>query len=111
MCLGGGIIEQVCRCRSDYYLYLKQGSSERGKNYYDITLALAGICQSARLGNNSLTRGIVMAMRYTSHSTYYRYEPQLNAGGFWRQRSQPRVGLETLLGVLNASSRQGLTPN
>nr|WP_250153880.1 aminomethyltransferase beta-barrel domain-containing protein [Escherichia coli] len=31
VCLGGGIIEQRRRCRSDYYLYLKQGSSERGK--------------------------------------------------------------------------------
>ncbi|XMR45184.1 aminomethyltransferase beta-barrel domain-containing protein [Escherichia coli] len=24
-------LSSVCRCRSDYYLYLKQGSSERGK--------------------------------------------------------------------------------
>lgn len=39
------------------------------KNYYDITLALAGICQSARLVQQLLTRGIVMPMRYTSHST------------------------------------------
>ncbi|XPE66293.1 aminomethyltransferase beta-barrel domain-containing protein [Shigella flexneri] len=31
VCLGGGIIEQRLRCRSDYYLSLKQGSSERGK--------------------------------------------------------------------------------
>jgi hypothetical protein len=25
------LLSSVCRCRSDYYLYLKQGSSERGK--------------------------------------------------------------------------------
>lgn len=31
VCLGGGIIEQRLPLRSDYYLYLKQGSSERGK--------------------------------------------------------------------------------
>ncbi len=106
VCLGGGILSSVCRCRSDYYLYLKQGSVNVAKNYYDITLALAGICQSHAWCNNSLTRGIVMAMRYTFTQQYYRYEPQLNAGGFWRQEANLRVGLETLLGVLNASSRR-----
>ena len=48
------------------------------KNYYDITLALAGICQSARLVQQlahqacrltNTGQGIVMPMRYTSHST------------------------------------------
>lgn len=38
------------------------------KNYYDITLALAGICQSARLVQQLAHQGIVMPMRYTSHS-------------------------------------------
>lgn len=39
------------------------------KNYYDITLALAGICQAARLVQQLAHQGIVMPMRYTSHST------------------------------------------
>lgn len=39
------------------------------KNYYDITLATAGICQSARLVQQLAHQGIVMPMRYTSHST------------------------------------------
>lgn len=38
------------------------------KNYYDITLATAGICQSA-LVQQLAHQGIVMPMRYTSHST------------------------------------------
>lgn len=37
------------------------------KNYYDITLALAGICQSARLVQELAHGGIVMPMHYTFH--------------------------------------------
>lgn len=36
------------------------------KNYYDITLATAGICQSARTVQQLAHGGIVMPMRYVS---------------------------------------------
>lgn len=42
------------------------------KNYYDITLATAGICQSARTVQQLAHRGgIVMPMRYVSLQQYY----------------------------------------
>jgi len=61
------------------------------KNFYDITLALAGICQSARL---------VQQLAHQGHCDADALHVSLN--------SVVRLGLETLLGVLNASSRQGL---
>lgn len=79
------------------------------KNYYDITLALAGICQSARLVQQLAHQGHADhdALRVSLNSVI-----DLNPGStlqvFGGQESNLKLGLETLLGVFNASSRQGL---
>ncbi|EPF18192.1 High frequency lysogenization protein HflD [Cedecea davisae] len=79
------------------------------KNYYDITLALAGICQSARLVQELAHQGHCDsdALRVSLNSVI-----DLNPGStlavFGGSEANLKPGLETLLGVLNASSRQGL---
>jgi len=79
------------------------------KNYYDITLALAGICQSAHLVQQLAHQGQVDndALRVSLTSVV-----ELNPGStldvFGGEEANLKLGLETLLGVLNASSRQGL---
>lgn len=59
------------------------------KNYYDITLALAGICQSARLVQQLAHQGHCDADALHVSLNSIIDMNQLNAGGFWRQRSQP----------------------
>ncbi len=56
------------------------------KNYYDITLALAGICQSARLVQQLAHQvGIVMAMQqHVSPNSIIDSNNQLDPGGHWR---------------------------
>ncbi len=103
VCLVAVLLSSVCRCRPDYFLYLKKEAVNVAKNYYDITLALAGIVSRHAWCNNSLTRGIVMPMPTRLTQQHYRYEPQLDAGGFGGSEANLRVGLETLLGVLNAA--------
>jgi high frequency lysogenization protein len=79
------------------------------KNYYDITLALAGICQSARLVQQLAHQGHCDsdALRVMLSSVI-----DLNPGStlavYGGSESGLKMGLETLLGVLNASQRQGL---
>jgi len=79
------------------------------KNYYDITLALAGICQSAHLVQQLAHQGQADsdALRVSLNSVV-----DLNPGStltiFGGEEANLKLGLETLLGVLNASSRQGL---
>jgi len=79
------------------------------KNYYDITLALAGICQSAHLVQQLAHQGQADndALRVSLNSVV-----DLNPGStltiFGGEEVNLKLGLETLLGVLNASSRQGL---
>lgn len=79
------------------------------KNYYDITLALAGICQSAHLVQQLAHQGQVDndALRVSLTSVV-----ELNPGStldvFGGKEANLKLGLETLLGVLNASNRQGL---
>ena len=100
------LLSSVCRCRSDYYLYLKQGSSERGKEF---TLALAGICQSARLVQQLAHQGHCDAdALHVSLNSIIDMNPSSTLAVFGGSEANLRVGLETLLGVLNASSRQGL---
>lgn len=79
------------------------------KNYYDITLALAGICQSARLVQQLAHDGQAEgdALR-VSLSSVLEVNPGSTLAVFGGQEANLRLGLETLLSVLNASSRQGL---
>lgn len=80
------------------------------KNYYNITLALAGICQSARLVQQLAHQGHCdsEAMR-VSLSSVIDLNPASTLAVFGGNEANLRTGLETLIGVLNASSRQGLS--
>ena len=79
------------------------------KNYYDITLALAGICQSARLVQQLAHQGHCDAdALHVSLNSIIDMNPSSTLAVFGGSEANLRVGLETLLGVLNASSRQGL---
>ncbi|MDF7726679.1 DUF489 family protein, partial [Enterobacter hormaechei subsp. steigerwaltii] len=79
------------------------------KNYYDITLALAGICQSARLVQQLAHQGHCDAdALHVSLNSVIDLNPGSTLGVFGGSETNLRLGLETLLGVLNASNRQGL---
>ncbi|WP_312946720.1 high frequency lysogenization protein HflD [Superficieibacter sp.] len=79
------------------------------KNYYDITLALAGICQSARLVQQLAHQGHCDSdALHVSLNSIIDLNPDSTLGVFGGSEANLRLGLETLLGVLNASSRQGL---
>jgi len=79
------------------------------KNFYDITLALAGICQSARLVQQLAHQGHCDAdALHVSLNSVVDLNPSSTLGVFGGSEANLRLGLETLLGVLNASSRQGL---
>ncbi|MDT0175521.1 high frequency lysogenization protein HflD [Pantoea sp. RRHST58] len=79
------------------------------KNYYDITLALAGICQSAHLVQQLAHQGQCQpdALNVSLRSVI-----DLNPGStlavFGNDEANLRLGLETLMAVLNSSSRQGM---
>lgn len=79
------------------------------KNYYDITLALAGICQSAHLVQQLAHQGQCQpdALNVSLRSVI-----DLNPGStlavFGNDEANLRLGLETLIAVLNSSSRQGM---
>ena len=79
------------------------------KNYYDITLALAGICQSAHLVQQLAHQGQCQpdALNVSLRSVI-----DLNPGStlavFGTDEANLRLGLETLMAVLNSSSRQGM---
>ena len=79
------------------------------KNYYDITLALAGICQSAHLVQQLAHQGQCQpdALNVSLRSVI-----DLNPGStlavFGNVEANLRLGLETLMAVLNSSSRQGM---
>lgn len=77
------------------------------KNYYDITLAMAGISQSAHLVQQLAHEGSCDndAMR-TSLSSILRIDAPSPLGVYGDDERVLRPGLETLLAVLNAS-RQG----
>lgn len=78
------------------------------KNYYDITLALAGICQAAHLVQQLAHQGHCQpeALEVSLRSVI-----DLNPGStlavFGNEEANLRLGLETLMAVLNSSSRQG----
>ncbi|QPR27433.1 high frequency lysogenization protein HflD [Edwardsiella hoshinae] len=77
------------------------------KNYYDITLALAGICQSARLVQQLAHEGQCdsSALRTSLHSIL-QTDPPTTLAVFGDHERVLKPGLETLLNVLNAN-RQG----
>lgn len=79
------------------------------KNYYDITLALAGICQSARLVQQLAHQGHCDSdALHVSLNSIIDQSPDSTLGVFGGSEVNLRLGLETLLSVINASSRQGL---
>ncbi len=79
------------------------------KNYYDITLALAGICQSAHLVQQLAHQGHCDSEAFNaSLNSVIVLSPSSTLAVFGGNEANLKLGLETLLGVLNASSRQGL---
>ncbi|WP_275556526.1 high frequency lysogenization protein HflD [Mixta sp. Marseille-Q2659] len=80
------------------------------KNYYDITLALAGICQSAHLAQQLAHQGQCDAQALkTSLSSLLDLNPSSTLAVYGNDEVQLRFGLETLLAVLGNPSRQGLS--
>ncbi|KAA9001717.1 high frequency lysogenization protein HflD [Affinibrenneria salicis] len=77
------------------------------KNYHDITLALAGICQAARLVQQIAHQGHCddETLR-TSLNSVLIVNPASTLGVFGDSVAMLKPGLEALLGVLN-TSRQG----
>ena len=70
------------------------------KNYYDITLALAGICQSARLVQQLAHQGHCDAdALHVSLNSIIDMNPSSTLAVFGGSEANLRVGLETLLGV------------
>ncbi|OZI15270.1 lysogenization regulator HflD [Sodalis-like symbiont of Philaenus spumarius] len=79
------------------------------KNYFDITLALAGVCQSARLAQQLAYQSQCdePPLRVSLQSLLNLNPPSVRAV-YGDKPAHLRMGLETLQGVLNASSREGL---
>ncbi len=80
------------------------------KNYYDITPRPGRyLSVGTPWCNNSLTRGHCDAdALHVSLNSIIDMNPSSTLAVFGGSEANLRVGLETLLGVLNASSRQGL---
>ncbi|MEN4911415.1 high frequency lysogenization protein HflD [Erwinia amylovora] len=79
------------------------------KNYYDITLALAGICQSAHLVQQLAHYGQCPSEALkTSLNSLLDLNPPSTLAVFGNQEANLQFGLESLVAVLNSSSRQGL---
>ncbi|MBW7983964.1 high frequency lysogenization protein HflD [Enterobacillus tribolii] len=77
------------------------------KNYYEITLALAGICQSARLVQQLAHEGQCdSGALHTSLSSILQTNPSSTLAVFGEHERVLKMGLETLLNMLNAN-RQG----
>ena len=78
------------------------------KNYYDITLALAGICQAAHLAQQLAHQGQCDAQSLkTSLSSLLDLNPSSTLAVYGNDETHLRFGVETLLAVLNTPSRQG----
>ncbi|WAT02866.1 high frequency lysogenization protein HflD [Rouxiella chamberiensis] len=78
------------------------------KNYYDITLALAGMCQTARLVQQLAHEGTCDREGMTvSLRSLLEMNPASTLAVFGNNEANLKMGLETLMGVLNAN-RQGL---
>ncbi|TKI07725.1 high frequency lysogenization protein HflD [Martelella alba] len=74
------------------------------KNYYDITLALAGICQSAMLAQQLAHKGQCdEAMLEPSLQSLLDLNPPSTLAVFGNQPANLRLGLHSLAGMLNAA--------
>lgn len=79
------------------------------KNYYDITLAMAGICQSAHLVQQLAHHGQCdSGSLKVSLQSLLDLNPPSTLAVYGNDEANLRFGLETLLAVLNTSSREGL---
>lgn len=78
------------------------------RNYYDITLALAGICQSAHLVQQLAHQGQCdnSALRVSLQSLLD-LNPASTLAVFGNNEANLRLGLETLMAVLNSGARKG----
>ncbi|OSM96182.1 MULTISPECIES: high frequency lysogenization protein HflD [Lonsdalea] len=77
------------------------------KNYYDITLALAGICQSASLVQQLATTGTCQqAALQTSLNSVLVMKAASTLEIFGNDENNLKLGVETLLGILSSSSRE-----
>lgn len=80
------------------------------KNYYDITLALAGICQSAHLVQQLAHQGHCDSdALHVSLNSVIDLNPDSTLAVFGGNVANLKPGLEALLSVLNAGQRQGLS--
>ncbi len=80
------------------------------KNYHDITLALAGVCQSARLVQQLAHQGHCDSdALHVSLNSVIDLSPDSTLAVFGGSVANLKLGLETLLSVLNAGQRQGLS--
>ncbi|MCZ4058664.1 high frequency lysogenization protein HflD [Pantoea sp. LMR881] len=78
------------------------------KNYQEITLALAGICQAAHLVQQLAHQGQCPPEPLSvSLRSVLDLNPASTLAVFGNDEANLRLGLETLIAVLNSSSRQG----
>ncbi|SQC43736.1 putative lysogenization regulator [Klebsiella pneumoniae] len=69
------------------------------KNYYDITLALAGVCQAARLVQQLAHQGHCDSdALHVSLNSIIDLDPESTLAVFGGSEANLRLGLETLLG-------------
>lgn len=80
------------------------------KNYYEITLALAGICQAAQLTQQLAHQGQCNAAALdVSLRSLLDLNPDSTLAVYGNDEVNLHLGLETIMAVLNSSSRQGST--
>lgn len=78
------------------------------KNYYEITLALAGVCQSAHVVQQLAHEGQCNnAALNVSLRSLLDLNPGSTLAVFGNDEANLRLGFETLMAILNSSSRQG----
>lgn len=78
------------------------------KNYYEITLALAGVCQAAHVVQQLAQQGHCNnAALNVSLRSLIDLNPGSTLAVFGNDEANLKVGLETLMAVLNSSNRQG----
>lgn len=76
------------------------------KNYQDITLALAGVCQSAHLVQQLAHHGHCdNAVLEVSLNSLLDMNPRSTLAVFGNDERNLKVGLETLLGILNSNAK------
>lgn len=76
------------------------------KNYYDITLAMAGISQAARLVQQLAHEGLCdRGALHTLLNSLLQMDPPSTLAVFGAEESKLKIGLETLIGVLNANNK------